>query len=112
MEYEMFYSGPSLTRVQGKCTIRKYEHNGMTVIVAVQTKNSSGPSVTNSIENVCKAAWQNAGRPEHVMFVEHYQGTNEFELVTFGDTFIDPSWRNMPLDELELWIGKKWKEVA
>jgi len=79
-----------------QCRVRVYEPEGRAaVIVATELPNNPGASVTNTAERVHYLAWEKAGCPLPVVFIEHYPGrvrseserrtldTEEFDQVVF-----------------------------
>lgn len=79
-----------------RCRIRVYQPlTGPTVIVATESPDNPGGSVTNTAERVHYLAWERAGMPVPVLFIEHYPGhprregtprttfTEEFDQVVF-----------------------------
>jgi hypothetical protein len=72
-DYFLDYLGNSGT--ESRCRIRVYERaGGPTVIVATELPTNPGASVTNTAERVHYLAWERAGKPPRVVFVEHYPG--------------------------------------
>jgi len=85
----------------------------MTVIVATDETDTHGDcSITNRIERVMYLAWERAGHPWPVAFVEHYREgrrqSEHFDLVEFsGD--------GHRLREVDCWsacrvVGKEFKQ--
>jgi hypothetical protein len=104
------------------CRIRLYRPQGKpVVIVATELRENQGISITNAPEVVHPLAWERAGRPFSVLFVEHYPGDfyggrrndptdrERFSLVTFTDAkaFQGVWWQHLTHDEMQALIGKE-----
>lgn len=105
LDYQSNCGAPS------RCRIRVYEPQpGPTVIVATELPDNHGGSVTNTAERIHFLAWERAGMPVAVVFIEHYSdrarghgaprtcSTEEFDQVVFPmDATGRPDFRNRML---------------
>jgi len=73
VDYRLEYFG--FHGCRSACRIRVYPMaGGGSVILATELPENEGTSITNVAEIVHAAAWENAGQPVPVRFVEHYPG--------------------------------------
>lgn len=84
-------------------TIRVYRRNGVTLVVATDESDShQNTSVTNRVERVMYLAWEQLGRPDNIIFAEHYRGrgkgvfAEELDFVDFARTSADYRDRHGP----------------
>jgi hypothetical protein len=119
-DYRLSYPSPS--GHESVCRIRVYRpEDKPAVIVATELRDNEGMSITNAAEGVHCLAWERAGFPEPVFFVEHHprnfyghHDVERFELVTFErmeetmgeqSEFGPASWKHLSCAEMRALIG-------
>jgi len=111
------YTGP--TGHEGRCYLQVFERRGaLPVVLAWETKDNPGASVTNAAAQVATQAWRRLlpQAKEGIIFVEgyidprhvHIAPGERFAEVTFdldGDALHSPRWRHRERAEVERLIG-------
>ncbi len=111
------YAGP--TGHEGRCYLQVFERRGaLPVVLACETKDNPGASVTNAAASIATQAWRQLipHAREGIVFIEvyvdprhmHIAPGERFAEVTFdldGDALHSPRWRHIERTDVERLIG-------
>jgi hypothetical protein len=82
--------------VESHCRIRIYRHEEQPVVfVATELKNNPGSSITNTATQIATALWQQEGRPDRFVWIEHSESYGTFTIVEFdrsANALLNPYW--------------------
>jgi len=111
------YAGP--TGHEGRCYLQVFERRGaLPVVLACETKDNPGASVTNAAASIATQAWRQLlpHAREGIIFIDayldprhmHIAPGERFAEVTFdldGDALHSPRWRHIERVDVERLIG-------
>jgi len=104
------------------CRVRVYDNTGRIVVIASESPNNPGCSITNSADQLATLVCQRYGlNAERIVWIEHYPERRvkrslrddtfeeHFNLVTFrlsGEGFSSPQWTAIDRSRVEQLIGQ------
>ena len=100
----------------GHCRIRVFRgDNKPAIFICTELQGNQSGSITTVVEWLATEIWEQEGRPDQFVWIEHYpsdvssSGEETLDEVTFarpfGARFFSPEWKRITRQELEDVIG-------